>query len=104
MIRHTVIITFYDSTTEAQITEVISRLNVMGAWLQENLGVTDWVVARHIPETNKAGRAHLLQDGIFPNIESLKKHADSEAHKRVTQLTPKVCDWMTIDTEITEVN
>lgn len=97
-IRHTVIFTWYDSTTEEQKQEVIKRLNEMGQWLKENVGVTDWVVAEHIPETFKARRAHLLQDGIFPSIESLGSHADSEAHKRVVELTPKVCDWMTVDT------
>ena len=102
MIRHTVTFTFYESTSNEQVEEVIERLNEMGDWLQENLGVTDWAVAKHIPETFKDGRAHLLQDGIFPNVEALKKHADSEAHKRVVELTPKVCDWMAIDTEITE--
>jgi hypothetical protein len=100
MIRHTVTFTFYESTSDEQIAEVIKRLNEMGNWLQEYLGVTDWVVAKHVPETFKDGRAHLLQDGIFPDIEALKKHAYSDAHKRVVELTPKVCDWMAIDTEI----
>jgi hypothetical protein len=74
----------------------------MGVWLQENLGVTNWSVAEHIPETFKQGRAHLIQDGIFPNLESMQKHTESEAHKRVVELTPKVSDWMTVDTEILE--
>lgn len=100
MIRHTVTFTFYESTSDEQIAEVINLLNEMGVWLQANLGVTDWVVAKHIPETFKDGRAHVLQDGIFPNVEALEKHADSEAHKRVVELTPKVCDWMAIDTEV----
>lgn len=99
-IRHTVILTFYESTTPEQIEEVISRLEEMGKWLTENLGVTDWVVAKHIPETFKARRAHLLQDGIFPSLEALQAHADSEVHKKVIELTPKVCDWMTVDTAI----
>ncbi len=34
------------------------------------------------------------------DIEALKKHASSEAHKRVIELTTKVCDWMAIDTEV----
>jgi len=97
-IRHTVIFTWYETTTDEQIAEVISRLNDMGAWLTENLGVTDWVVAEHIPETFKARRANLLQDCIFPNLEALNGHADSEAHKRVVELTPHVSDWMTVDT------
>src|SRR5688572_6909738 len=97
-IRHTVIFTFYDTTTEEQINEVIARLNDMGEYLQKELGVTAWVVAKHIPETFKERRAHLLQDCIFPSLEALQKHADSEAHKRVIELTPKVGDWMTIDT------
>ncbi len=101
-IRHTVIFTWYDTTTDEQKKEVISRLNEMGRWLTKNVGVTDWVVANHIPETFKTGRAHLLQDGIFPNIESLGSHADSEAHKRVIELTPRVCDWMTVDTVVPE--
>ena len=101
-IRHTVIFTFYETTTREQIDEVIKRLNTMGDWLQQNVGVTDWVVAEHIPETFRNGRAHLLQDGIFPDIESLSKHADSEAHKKVVELTPKVCDWMTVDTIVSE--
>ena len=101
-IRHTVIFTWYDSATDEQKREVIKRLNEMGDWLKENVGVTDWVVAEHIPETFKVRRAHLLQDGIFPSIESLSSHADSEAHKRVVELTPKVCDWMTVDTIIPE--
>jgi len=100
MIRHTVIFTFYESTTREQIDEVIKRLIEMGEWLQQNLGVTDWTVAEHISETFRDGRAHLLQDGIFPSLEAMEKHAHSEAHKRVVELTPKVCDWMTVDTEI----
>ena len=76
----------------------------MGQWLIENVGVTDWIVTEHIPETFKARRAHLLQDGIFPSIESLSSHAGSEAHKRVVELTPGVCDWMTIDTVVPELN
>jgi hypothetical protein len=97
-IRHTVIFTFYESTTQEQIDDVIDRLNKMGQYLVSEVGVTNWNVAKHIPESVKAGRAHLLQDGIFPNIESLNLHANSEAHKRVIELTPKVSDWMTIDT------
>jgi len=99
-IRHTVIFTFYETTTDEQRKEVIKRLNEMGEWLTQNLGVTDWVVAEHIPETFRDGRAHLLQDGVFPNIEAMKAHAESEAHKRVVELTPKVCDWMAVDTAI----
>lgn len=101
-IRHTVIFTFYETTTREQIDEVIKRLNAMGDWLKQNVGVTDWVVVEHIPETFRGGRAHLLQDGIFPDIESLGKHATSEAHKNVVELTPKVCDWMTVDTSVPE--
>jgi hypothetical protein len=101
-IRHTVIFTFYDSTTEDQKAEVIKRLNEMGQFLQHELGVTDWVVAKHIPETFKEKRAHLLQDGVFPSLEALHQHGDSEAHRRVIELTPKVCDWMTVDTIILE--
>jgi hypothetical protein len=101
-IRHTVIFTFYESTTEEQKQEVISRLNDMGHWLSENLGVTGWVVAEHIPDTFKDGRAHLLQDGVFPGLDALKQHAQSDAHKRVVELTPKVCDWMTVDTVVNE--
>lgn len=101
-IRHTVIFTFYESTTRDQIDEVIERLNEMGEWLKANVGVTDWIVAEHIPQSFKAGRAHLLQDGIFPDAESLNLHASSEAHKRVVELTPKVCDWMTVDTVVPE--
>jgi hypothetical protein len=100
-IRHTVIFTFYESTTEAQVEEVIRRLNDMGEYLQSELGVTDWVVAKHIPETYRAKRAHLLQDGIFPSLEALQQHGNSEAHKRVVELTPNVCDWMTVDTLVT---
>ena len=101
-IRHTVIFTFYETTTEEQIEETISRLNDMGKYLTEEVGVTDWVVAKHIPESFKAGRADLLQDGIFPSVESLGLHAHSEAHKRVVELTPTVCDWMTVDTIVPE--
>lgn len=39
-IRHTVIFTFYDSTTEEQKEEVIKRLNEMGQFLQQELGVS----------------------------------------------------------------
>lgn len=101
-IRHTVIFTFYESTTPEQIDEVIKRLNEMGEYLQNNLGVTDWTVAIHIPDTFRDGRAHLLQDGIFPDLGSLAKHADSEEHKRVIELTPSVCDWMTVDTAFSQ--
>jgi len=101
-IRHTVIFTFFESTSEEQKKEVISRLNDMGRWLTENLGVTNWVVAEHIPETFKEGRAHLIQDGIFPSLDAMKQHALSDAHKRVVELTPKVCDWMTVDTIVDE--
>ncbi len=97
-IRHTVVFTFYDTTSDKQIKEVISRLNDMGDYLVRELGVTNWVVAKHIPETFRDGRAHLLQDGIFPNLEAMQKHAESHEHARVIELTPKVCDWMTVDT------
>jgi hypothetical protein len=99
-IRHSVIFAFYEDITRDQIDEVIKRLNAMGSWLIENVGVTNWTVAEHIPETMKPGRAQLLQDGIFPNVESLRVHASSDAHKHVVELTPKVCDWMAIDTTI----
>lgn len=102
-IRHTVIFTFYDSTTAAQKEEVIKRLNEMGQYLQNKLGVTDWIVAEHIPDTFKPGRSHLLQDGTFPSIEALQQHGSSEVHKRVIELTPNVCDWMTVDTIVPEV-
>jgi len=97
-IKHTVVFTFYDNTPLEQIDEVIKRLNAMGEWLKEEVGVTHWVVAEHIPDSFKAGRAHLLQDCIFPSIESLDKHASSEVHKQVVELTSKICDWMTVDT------
>ncbi len=103
-IRHTVIFTFYETTPRAQIDEVIKRLKAMGDYLQSEIGVTDWNVAEHIPESFREGRAHLLQDGIFPSIESLGLHANSEAHKRVVELTPSVCDWMTVDTIVPESN
>lgn len=101
-IRHTVIFTWYDTTAEEQKAEVIKRLNDMGEWLKENVGVTDWVIAEHIPETFKSRRAHLLQDCIFPSLEALESHGSSEAHKRVVELTPHVCDWMTVDTIVPE--
>lgn len=97
-IRHTVIFTFYESTTEEQISEAIDRLNKMGEHLMAEVGVTDWIVAKHMPESFKPGRAHLLQDGIFPNIESLSLHANSRGHKCVVELMPKISDWMTVDT------
>jgi len=99
-IRHTVVFTFYDSTTQEQIDEVISRLNDMGSFLQDQLGVTDWVVAKHIPETFKEKRGQLLQDGIFPNLQALEQHGNSEPHRRVVELTSKVCDWMAVDTVV----
>jgi len=102
-IRHTVIFTFYNTTTEDQIEEVINRLNDMGKWLTENLGVTDWVVAKHIPETFNERRAHLLQDCVFPSLEALQAHGNSDAHRRVIELTPNVSDWMTVDTVVPEV-
>lgn len=101
-IRHTVTFTFYDTTTEDQIEEVIRRLNDMGEWLTENLGVTDWTVTRHMPETFNERRAHLLQDCVFPSLEMLQAHGKSEAHMRVIELTPHVCDWMTVDTTVPE--
>ena len=102
-IRHTVIFTFYESTTPAQVEEVIARLNEMGEYLKTEVGVTNWTIAKHIPESFREGRAHLLQDAIFPNVESLSLHANSEAHKRVVELTPKVCDWMTVDTVVNDI-
>lgn len=99
-IRHTVIFTFYDTTTQEQIDEVIKRLDALGEYVQKELGVTDWVVAKHIPETNKPGRAHLIQDGTYPNLEAIQAHGQSDAHKHVVELTPKVCDWMAIDTYV----
>lgn len=101
-IRHTVIFTFYESTSEDQKDEVIARLNDMGEYLTKELGVTDWSVSKHIPETFKEGRAHLLQDGIFPTVDALRMHAESDTHKHVIELTPKVCDWMTVDTVVSE--
>jgi hypothetical protein len=99
-IRHTVVFTFYDTTTKEQIEEVIRRLNEMGKYLTSELGVTEWVVAKHIPDTFKPRRAHLLQDGVFPSLEAMEMHAKSAEHARVIELTPQVCDWMTIDTTI----
>jgi hypothetical protein len=101
-IRHTVIFTWYDTTTREQKEEVIKRLNEMGDWLKDNVGVTDWVVAEHIPETFKARRSHLLQDCIFPSLEALESHGSSDAHHRVVELTPQVSDWMTVDTIVPE--
>lgn len=97
-IRHTVTFTFYDTTTEQEKAELIKRLNEMGEFCQKELGVTDWVVAEHIPETFKNKRAHLLQDGIFPSVDSLMQHRVSETHQKVLELAPKICDWMAIDT------
>lgn len=99
-IRHTVIFTFYEDTTREQIDDLTGRLNDMGEWLAKNVGVTNWVVAEHIPETFKERRAHLLQDCIFPTVESLGAHADSEVHKRVIELSSNICDWMTVDTVV----
>jgi hypothetical protein len=101
-IRHTVIFTFYETTTQEQINDVIARLHDMGEYLTNELGVVDWIVAKHIPETFRDRRAHLLQDGVFPSLEALQQHDNSGAHKRVVELTPKVCDWMTIDTAVPE--
>ncbi len=72
-IRHTAIFTFYETTTEDQIQDVINRLNDMGEILVDELGVTDRVVAKRTPETYKAGRAHLLKDGIFPSLDAMQK-------------------------------
>lgn len=99
-IRHTVVITFRDTVTDDIQEEVIKRLNEMGDWLVENVGATDWAVKRHIPETFKEKRAHLLQDCIFPDLDSMSKHADSDAHHRVVEMTRQYCDWMTVDTEV----
>ncbi len=77
-IRHTVIFTFYETATNTEIEEVITRLNEMGAYLQKEVGATEWVLARHLPETFKAKRAHLLQDGVFPSLEALRQHGSSE--------------------------
>ena len=101
-IRHTVVFTFHDSTTTEQREELIKRLNGMGLYLQKELGVTDWTVAKHIPETFKERRAHLLQDGIFPNLETLQQHGSLEVHKRVIELAPAICSWMVVDTAISE--
>jgi Stress responsive A/B Barrel Domain len=101
-IRHTVIFTFYESTTEEQIEEVIARVNEMGEYLKRKVDVTNWIVAKHIPETFKERRAHLLQDGIFPSVEALKMHGNLEEHKRVVELASRVCDWMTIDTAVAD--
>lgn len=101
-VRHTVVFTWRETTTEEQKKEVIKRLSDMGEWLQNNLAVTDWVVAEHISETFKAGRAHLLQDCVFQSRADLESHAHSEVHFRVVELTSQVCDWMTIDTNIEE--
>lgn len=102
-IRHTVIFTFYNTTTDEQIEDAINRLNDMGKWLVDNLDVTDWVAAKHIPETFNERRAHLLQDGVFPSLEALQAHASSDAHKRVIELTPHICDWMTVDTVVPDI-
>jgi hypothetical protein len=101
-IRHTVIFTFYQTTTNEQIEDVIGRLNEMGDYLTKELGVTDWVVSNHIPETFREGRANLLQDCIFPSLEALLQHGSSDAHKRVIEMTPNVSDWMTVDTLVPE--
>lgn len=98
--RHTVTFTFYENTTNDQIADAKARLEAMGQWLIENVGVTGWVLEEHITETARPGRAHLLQDCIFPSIESLSAHAASDAHKHVVELTPKISDWMTVDTPV----
>ena len=92
-----------NTTAPAPVEEVIARLNEMGEYLKTEVGVTNWTIAKHIPESFREGRAHLLQDGIFPNVESLSLHSNSEAHKRVVELTPKVCDWMTVDTVVNDI-
>jgi Stress responsive A/B Barrel Domain len=101
-IRHTVIFTFYPTTTQEQIDDVVDRLDVMGQYLVSELGVTDWFVAKHIAETFRDKHAHLLQDCVFPSLEALQNHGTSEAHKRVVELTTNVCDWMTVDTQVAE--
>lgn len=101
-IRHTVTFTFFDTTTDAEKSELIKRLNIMGEFCQQELGVTDWIVARHIPETFKNKRAHLLQDGIFPSVDVLMQHRVSATHQKVLEFAPKICDWMTIDTPVPE--
>jgi len=99
-IRHTVTFTFYDTATRQEKAELIKHLNDMGEYCQNELGVTDWVVAEHIPETFKDKRAHLLQDGICPSVDSLMRHRVSEAHQKVLELAPKISDWMAIDTAV----
>lgn len=101
-VRHTLIFTLYDLTTDDQKQELIKRLNEMGEWLTEHLGVTDWVVAEHIPETFKKGRAHLLLDGIFPNLEAMEQYTGTDVHKRVVEVASKICDWMSVDTVVGE--
>lgn len=44
----------------------------------------------------------LYETTIRGQVESLGKHADSEMHKKVVELTPKVCNWMTVDTIVSE--
>ncbi len=44
-IRHTVLFTFYDITTQEQIADIVARLNDMGEFLQIEFGVTEWVDA-----------------------------------------------------------
>lgn len=56
-IRHTVIFAFYESTSEDQKKDVITRLNDTGCWLTESLGVINWTVAKHTPDTFRKGRA-----------------------------------------------
>ena len=40
-IRHTVIFTWYDTTTREQKEEVIKRLNEMGDWLKDNVATSN---------------------------------------------------------------
>ena len=98
-IRHTVVFTFFDRTSDTQINQVISLLDSLGENLVNKTGVA---VSKHLPQTFKSGRGHLLQDGVFPSLAALESYADSQEHKRVVALTATVCDWVTIDTVIPE--
>ena len=102
-IRHTVIFKFYESSTRDQIDQLISRLGELGRYNTEHLGVISWVVREHITETHKEGRADLLEDGIFPDIDSLIAQGESKAHQKVVELASKISDWEAVDTEVPEL-
>jgi hypothetical protein len=101
-IRHTAVFAFYPTATLKQITDITQLIQKMGDVYMREFGITDWVLEKHIPESFKPDRGHLLNEWTYPNLEALEKHKTSDAHRRIKEYKPRVYMCLAIDTPVSE--